>query len=67
MNILYDSLIDMCSIGIIIYILEYGGRHPLYNQYMNSKYYVKLIKNKINFTLPDFFPIITKKIFFENM
>ena len=43
----YDILIDLWSIGIIMYILESGGQHPLiYKQNMYKYEFIREIKKK---------------------
>ena len=61
----YDSLVDIWSIGIIMYILESGGSHPFYSTSMSSKTFIDLIKNKSNINFPDFFPSIARNFFFK--
>ena len=61
----YDSLVDIWSIGIIMYILESGGSHPFYTTSMNSKIFIELIKNKSNIIFPDFFPKVARNFFFK--
>ena len=61
----YDSLVDIWSLGIIMYILESGGSHPFYNSSINSKIYIDLIKNKSRINFPDFFPIIARNFFLK--
>ena len=61
----YDSLVDIWSIGIIMYILESGGSHPFYTTSMNSKVFIDLIKNKTKIDFPDFFPKIARNFFLK--
>ena len=61
----YDSLVDIWSLGIIMYILESGGSHPFYNSSINSKIYIDLIKNKSRINFPDFFPTIARNFFLK--
>ena len=65
MNRPYDSLVDIWSIGIIMYILESGGSHPFYYSSINSKIYIDLIKNKSKINFPEFFPIIARNFFLK--
>ena len=65
MNRKYDSLVDIWSIGIIMYILESGGKHPFYDKNMKSKEIVKFIMNKTKIDFPDFFPIIARNFFLK--
>ena len=62
----YDSLVDIWSLGIIMYILESGGSHPFYNSSINSKIYIDLIKNKSRINFPDFFPTIARNFFLKH-
>lgn len=61
----YDSFVDIWSIGIIMYILESGGCHPLYNSYLGSKNFLNLIKNKKIINFPDFFPSVARNFFLK--
>ena len=65
MNRRYDSLVDIWSIGIIMFILESGGRHPIYNNSMNSKNFIEFIKNKNKIKFPDFFPSVARNFFLK--
>ena len=65
MNRPYDSFVDIWSIGIIMYILESGGCHPLYNSYLGSKNFINLIKNKKIINFPDFFPSVARNFFLK--
>ena len=65
MNRPYDSFVDIWSIGIIMYILESGGCHPLYNSYLGSKNFINLIKNKKTIIFPDFFPSVARNFFMK--
>ena len=62
----YDILIDLWSIGIIMYILESGGKHPLiYKQNMYKYEFMREIKKKINWKFPDKFPLIARNFFMK--
>ena len=65
MNRPYDSLVDIWSVGIIMYILESGGSHPIYNKSMNSEAFIEFINNKNKITFPDFFPTIARNFFLK--
>ena len=65
MNRKYDSLIDIWSVGIIMYILESGGRHPIYDQSMNSDKFIEFIRNKSKINFPDSFPSIARNFFLK--
>ena len=66
MNRKYDSLIDIWSVGIIMYILESGGRHPIYEQSMHSDKFIEFIKNKSKINFPDSFPSIARNFFLKS-
>ena len=61
----YDSLVDIWSIGIIMYILESGGSHPFYNPAMSSDEFIDLIKRKPQINFPDSFPEIARNFFLK--
>jgi serine/threonine protein kinase len=65
MNRPYDSLVDIWSIGIIMYILESGGSHPIYNKSMNSQTFIEFINNKNKINFPDFFPTVARNFFLK--
>ena len=65
MNRRYDTLVDIWSIGIIMFILESGGKHPIYDNTMNSNNFVEFIKNKNKIIFPDFFPSIARNFFLK--
>ena len=65
MNRKYDSLVDIWSVGIIMFILESGGRHPIYEQSMNSNEFIDFIENKNKIDFPDFFPSIARNFFLK--
>ena len=65
MNKKYDSLIDIWSIGIIMYILESGGKHPLYEKALGNKHFIELIKNKNKVNFPSFFPTVARNFFLK--
>jgi serine/threonine protein kinase len=65
MNRPYDSLVDIWSVGIIMYILESGGSHPIYNRSMNSDAFIEFINNKNKINFPDFFPTIARNFFLK--
>ncbi len=62
----YDILIDLWSIGIIMYILESGGQHPLiYKQNMYKYEFMREIKKKNNWKFNDNFPLIARNFFMK--
>ncbi len=61
----YDSLVDIWSVGIIMYILESGGKHPIYKHNMDSNQFIEFIKNKNKIEFPDFFPTIARNFFLK--
>ena len=65
MNRKYDSLIDIWSIGIIMFIIESGGRHPIFEKSMSSKAFIEFIENKNKINFPDFFPTIARNFFLK--
>ena len=65
MNRPYDSLVDIWSIGIIMYILESGGSHPLYKPSMRSSHFIELINSKTKINFPDFFPTVARNFFLK--
>ena len=65
MNRKYDSLVDIWAIGIIMFILESGGSHPVYVNSMNSKNFIEFIKNKNKINFPDFFPSVARNFFLK--
>ena len=65
MNRRYDSLVDIWSVGIIMFILESGGRHPIYEKSMSSKDFIEFITNKNKINFPDFFPTVARNFFLK--
>ena len=62
----YDILIDLWSIGIIMYILESGGQHPLiYKQNMYKYEFIREIKKKKNWKFNENFPLIARNFFMK--
>ena len=63
----YDYLVDLFSIGIILYVLASGGSHPIYKKKMNHDEYVKeLLKfKKENFDFPNYMPLLARNLFLK--
>ena len=63
----YDYLVDLFSIGIILYVLASGGSHPIYKKKMNHDEYIKeLLKlKKDNFEFPDYMPLLARNLFLK--
>ena len=61
----YDNLVDIWSTGIIMYIMESGGCHPLLPKPKFKKEFIEDIKSKINFSFPKYFPLIARNFFLK--
>ena len=61
----YDNLVDIWSTGIIMYILESGGAHPLLYKPKARDEFINDIKNRKNFSFPNHFPLIARNIFLK--
>ena len=61
----YDNLVDIWSTGIIMYILESGGAHPLLYKSKSKDEFINDIKDKKIFPFPKHFPLIARNIFLK--
>ena len=65
----YDYLVDLFSIGIILYVLVSGGKHPIYKKKMTHDEYIKelhsLKLNKEKFDFPSYFPLLARNLFLK--
>ena len=66
----YDYLVDLFSIGIILFVLASGGKHPIYKKKMTHDEYIKelnslkLNKDK-NFDFPSYMPLLARNLFLK--
>ena len=65
MNRQYDNLVDIWSTGIIMYILESGGSHPLLEEPKTKAKYIKDIEMKKPFYFNKNFPLIARNFFLK--
>ena len=61
----YDQLIDSWACGIIMYILESGGKHPIYTQGMNKNEYIKKLKEQKEWQFNTAFPNLARNFFLK--
>ena len=61
----YDKIVDIWSIGIILYILESGGEHPLLNTSKSKFEFIEDIKSKKDFKFPTHFPPVARNLFLK--
>ena len=65
----YDYLVDLFSIGVILYVLASGGKHPIYRKKMTHDEYIKelyaLKSNKENFDFPSYMPLLARNLFLK--
>ena len=61
----YDHLVDLWSCGIILYILESGGKHPLFIPDTDKDVFIHDIKAKTEWNFPNFFPFVARNLFMK--
>jgi serine/threonine protein kinase len=58
----YNKSVDMWSVGILMYILISGGRHPFYKSNMSLKQYCDVLEKKPKVTFDDQFSELSKDL-----